>query len=321
MSSLSYGGIELAVPTEAAREAVEKYISTADAYEFQYAYGCINNPYNIAFSEMYNLPIKLGQLYWPRGASRWTVGHFLATAPQLEFIRPLAYVDGAHKALPLVMDDDLGFVVTELFMLPPRPLFQDFPKLGTYRDLQGLYLVTLVDERYFWWNTSTALHITPSTSTWEGVYAAIVAALGIADWSHDDINAAYLDPNSQILTTYRYLPLLFDAVAQMVGQVIVRDTAGGVRGQSPQTAKGIADTNNSNMLAQKVRYAGGDFRFINPFDDQCDLDAMVPKSVKVIFPVTFDGSPNNTWFSVEKTLASLSLTGFTEYGGHTGGVD
>ena len=62
-------------------------------------------------------------MYWPRGASRWAVGYFLATLSQLNAIRAVVYAHASYVAAPLVLNDETGRVVTtNLWMLPPRQI-------------------------------------------------------------------------------------------------------------------------------------------------------------------------------------------------------
>src|SRR5579864_8807909 len=127
-----YASVPLANLTEyqpGVRERIERFISTLDVRE------CYRTqwPAGLHSQQTFNLPAgnfpyhapKLGSLFWPAGAWNWAIGHFLVTDSSLQSIRQPAYSQGTLHALPFRIDDGMGGVMqTNLFMLPPRPIFQ-----------------------------------------------------------------------------------------------------------------------------------------------------------------------------------------------------
>src|SRR5258707_1347925 len=140
---LTYAGVPLLSPTKETADWVEKHISPNDTHPWAEPLTGKNRSYYTITGGNVERPIKLGTLYWPTGASRWAVGYFLASAGEIGSIRQKVYASGSYVTQPLVMDDGKRKITTNLWMLPPRRLAQ----LPNYN---GLYLLTLVDDRYFW---------------------------------------------------------------------------------------------------------------------------------------------------------------------------
>jgi hypothetical protein len=80
-------------------------------------------------------------------------------------------------------------------MLPPRPLAE----LGGSFD--GLYLVTLVDERYYWQNMPVRLPIQQGM-TWDYLLNELAIVLGIVLYTNSPIEDVYGKPelDSQLWT-------------------------------------------------------------------------------------------------------------------------
>lgn len=167
-------------------------------------------------------PIKIGTLSWPQGASRWAMGHFIATEGQLAQIRQKVYQVLASQttvdptatpgAATLQLDDGTTTIdVPNMYMLPPRPLGQNpfntghINTLANNNDLiqwnlprqelwlaenpanpeavaEPFYLVTFVDARWFWWNISPSVNLGTAT-TWDAVFSSLA----------DDINGFLTD--------------------------------------------------------------------------------------------------------------------------------
>lgn len=229
----SYGGIPLCVPTPEIKGWVRDHIRLEDIYPFSLADRIRHTQDHLPRQEPLRDTVQVGTLRWPRGASRWAVGHYLATSAQLERIRDLAYSGPAEdqsQPLPLVLGRGTFRISTDLFLLPSLPLSKaPFPAHN------GLHLLTLVDDRYWWWYRAATVTIDPGTTTWDALYTGLATALGVTlVW--DAIDAAYLKPTDDFDTQYGHLPPLLDAVASSVGQVVVRDLDGVVYAQSPATA-------------------------------------------------------------------------------------
>jgi hypothetical protein len=293
---LSYAGVPLLVPTPEMAGWVAANLDPSALWEFQ----SLAWPGHRRILHWTHTPapppprVRLGVLRWPRGASRFAVFHGLATDAQLDLIRPQLQGPSLFLPAPFVMswDDaalplagvtrEVASVETLLYMLPPRPLQQIADRLPGRRDL---YLITLVDERYFWWYKTTFIPVTAGTTTWAQLYTAIGDALGVAI-EVDPVELAYLTPPAGLAAAYEYLPLLLDAVAFNVGHRVTRALDGTVRAEAPLAAADRADGNATLLLSARSRQAGGEIHLspLRPWaDGLTDLPAVLPDAVRVVF--------------------------------------
>jgi hypothetical protein len=323
--SITYAGVELSVANPEVAVWVESAITVADVYEFSRLHwpglSGITFPGTLQERGQPDRPVKLGSLWWPKGVSRWAVGHFLVTKSELDQIRPVVYQNGTGyiSGLFTMDDEDTGTpavphqstsIQTYLFMLPPRPLAQN-AVVGTSNVDDELYLLTLVDERYFLWRPAAQLFITENKTTWKTLYNALAVEIGIT-LTIDPIAPAYLFPSGQFSTFYEHVPPILDAVAYNVGQRIVRQLDGTYKAESATTALadeltnlGQTDFADSGASPWK-KLAGGLFRLRG---DQLlnDLNSLVPSFVDVVFPGTgCDGAYIST--------VSLKSLNIQEYG-------
>ncbi len=195
-------------------------------------------------------PNRIGVLRWPTTASRFACAHYLATQDDLDAIRSVIYQGSTYLPATLTLDAADGSSVSpSMYLLPARPLQQ----IGG----EGFYLLTLVDERFFWWSRAANISVVGGTTTWAQLYASIATGLGIT-LTVDAIPAAYLKPPAALGTAYEALPLLLDAVAACVGQRVVRQLDGSVRAWSVTASR-------DSVLAQlaavpaSAAFAGGVF--------------------------------------------------------------
>ncbi len=250
-------------------------------------------------------PVKVGSLWWPRDASRFACGHFLATESQLALIRGRT---SPQSGGVLQISDGTTTISPTMFLLPPRPLSQNAPDAAHLSQWtlpcpafpspgEPLYLITLVDIRYFWWDSSGSIVADGSTS-WTAFMTAIFQALQFGvSLSIDAIPGAYQKPPPGLTSYLPYLPMLLDLCAYSVGQRICRTLDGNVFSQSATTAIGKMQ---GQIDANKERLAGG--QMATP-----DLGSVTPSNVQVVFPAT---SPTLAPKSVKVSLSSLGLPGF-----------
>ncbi len=170
--------------------------------------------------------VKPYSWFYPVGATRWGVFRGLATS---SMVKAMLTATGGTAAGEFVMKmvpkapgtitDARYTVTTDLFMLPPRPL-------GETRGYDGLYLITLVDERWYWQGTPVSLRVT-SRSTWAGLIQDISTALGVSI-TLPVIPPEYgqPEPDSQLWTDSESSPVLLDAIALNLGCQVVRKLDG-----------------------------------------------------------------------------------------------
>jgi hypothetical protein len=270
----TYGGIGLAKATPELTEWVAANVPLSEVCAFRHQPRARLHNLNWPAPEFLRRPVRLGSLCWPVGASRWAVGHYLATEGQLAEIRALAYAidlpnqTQSYTALDLVLDDGnadadgnpTGKITASLWMLPPYPLAQNHATATQWllpqtvnENEEPLYLLTLVDDRYFWWDRAADLTVTEGETTWAQLFTALGTALGVTIVV-DTIPAAYLFPPAELGTAYEYLPLVLDAAAASVGHRVVRLLDGTVATQGPATA---AAKVNLQLGLEYARMAGG----------------------------------------------------------------
>jgi hypothetical protein len=246
-------------------------------------------------------PTKIGSLYWPTGAAKFAVGHYIVQESQLAAIR------AAGGKGPLIISDGQRSISPVMRMLAARPVERVHGNLvdangnvvivnGKPLPIPALYIVTLADDRLDWWFRAGKITVDGTTTTWAQLYAQIATALGITITA-DTVPAAYLVPSNELTLDYPTLPLLLDAVAFSCGQRIVRRTDGTVLALNATSGQ-AAFAANLNLA---VRLEGDVFDLV-PYA-QTDLNTILPSSVTVTFP----GQGGPTWIE-QVTLTSLSLS-------------
>jgi len=171
-----------------------------------------------------------------------------------------------------------------MYMLPPRPLGE------TAGLVDGLYLVTLVDERY-WWQYVSASLLGSGDYTWDSLLIELESALGIT-LAYDPIPLVYGTPeyDSYFWTNIESAAALLDAVAYNIGRVVVRRYDGTYELDTPAESVVIAQTNRGDVN-QLYRVAGGDLFLqsgttalpVKGLDNS--RNTVVPAGVTVTFPL------------------------------------
>lgn len=203
-------------------------------------------------------PWQIGKFFWPVGATRFAWAQYLVHGKDLEAIRAETTAGRSIQSQPLILADGTYNIAPEMWALAARPIQQPY-QTSEFAGIEGnLYLLTLVDDRYYWRQTPmTGVVIEPGTTTWEDLYAMIGSALSVGI-DFEDIPAAYLKPAADLVARFQFLPQLLDAVAFSVGQRIVRTYDGEVLAQAVATARGNVDRQwNANPWGDQ---AGGRFR-------------------------------------------------------------
>lgn len=254
--------------------------------------------------------VKVGQWYYPVGATRWSVFRGLATSSQVKAMLAATYNPvnptpaqwpigffpervnaGSIPALlsitaqPLNPISELGYTVESMmYMLPPRPL-------GETLGADGLFLITLVDSRYFWQYapTSALMAIIPTLSTWEGYIANLATALGVEINFSSPIPEAYTgpEPDSQLWINMENCAVLLDAIAYNLGCRVVRNLNGSYTLQRPAESAETITLNRSVTSSQRL--AGGNIfdptPTLNTGSRATAVNQVLPNSVNVSFPL------------------------------------
>jgi len=241
-----------------------------------------------------NPQIRIGDWYYPTGACRWSVFRGLASSTQVKLMlqettgRSPAFLN--MRAVPNPFDVGASAapytLASLMYMLPPRPLAEH----GNQYD--GLFLVTLVDERYYWSNLPVSL-LGFGDRTWGALLDRIQAVLGVSI-DYDPIPSIYTFPeyDSQLWTSQESAAALLDAIAANIGCVVVRRLDGTYRLMSARESEALV-LSNRGLPTSLVRVAGGDSYHSNtPPSKAGDLrsgfNTVVPDVIQVSFPEYVD---------------------------------
>ncbi len=245
----------------------------------------------LAWKDNFDCPAKtrIGEWYYPTGASRFSVFRGLATSTMVKQIQeessggptPLTFT---MKAVPQGPGEFLeaSYTLSSLmYVLPPRPLAEHG---GRY---DGLFLITLVDERYYGIGTPCSLTVSEGT-TWDTLLTALGASLGLS-LSYSALDAVYgvPEPDSQLWANKEDAAVLLDAVACNLGRVVVRDLDGTYHLYTHAESYALAVANRGNA-GSVVRTAGGDIFYSGSVFKTGSLvpfkNSIVPGRIDVTFP-------------------------------------
>jgi|LakMenEpi13Jul12_1017406.scaffolds.fasta_scaffold00009_21 hypothetical protein len=299
--------------------------------------------------------LQLGQLYWPTGAKRFGCGLFLVSSDFLEKLPKFdlsgsadsedtlgglrSTVNHLHRYTSKNLDLSEGYkpLQAKMWMLPPRPLFQQ-RRVPTglaentaripYPHLNGIWVLPLVDDRYFWWNFTTGDFKLPTCTSWENLFKAIFKNLGYTDSQIiiDPISVDYLFPHSIFRTASQLtkVPLLLDTIAHSCGTRIILNYDGSVRVMNAQKSFEEDSTRYSTSNTQR---SGGFGSLISTAKDSMasnySTNSDITKSetefkkLKSIMRDTAGVIPRAISFLMS---GSVYATVTTEGGGETGNV-
>lgn len=262
--------------------------STTPAYFNRNLQSVARRPDNGSFD---NPVIRINEWFYPNNASRWSVFRGLASSSQINSILRAtngitpatfeikAHPDGAKKANTRVTDYTVS---TSMYCLPPRPLAEHGG------EFDGLYLITLVDERYQWQYQPVSLRVRLGT-TWQNLIDDLATALGVSISLSSSIENVYSYPNpdSQLWCNFEAAPVLLDAIAWNIGRVLVRNLAGTYTLLTPTESRVRALANRGTSSI--VRTAGGDIFTsgigLNVGNLNPSKNSIVPSEIKVSFPL------------------------------------
>jgi hypothetical protein len=200
-------------------------------------------------------PPRINSLYWPTGATRWARGYFLATGKNKNLITAQAHSAGGNSPLNLVWGDPVVRtpLTASMWLLPPRPVSRVAAPYDS--EEEQLWLLPLVDSRYWWRERPTGDLEISSSTTWEALFSALGSALGITVALPTAVAASYLSPDTYEFTRrYENAAMMLDAAALSVGKRIVRRCDGTVRAESNADAQAVI-TSNAGLPA--ALQAGG----------------------------------------------------------------
>jgi hypothetical protein len=309
---VSYAGVTLLRTTSQAAEWVARNMSTEDLNLFT------PRPLQNSSPSCWPLPlvsrsgpVKLGTLFWPTGATRFAVGHFLASGEQVQQIKDQVIQNGQYTAAPLVLNSGEEAIFPDMWLLPPRPLSFDLQTSSESLYPNGLYLLTFVDDRYYWWSQYTSNLVPDGSTTWQDLIDAASMALGVTTVV-DPIDPAYLVPGPSFAPFYSPAPSLLDAIAYSIGMRVVRDLGGTVYLTGPDTTL-IQIRQNIQDQINHLK-AGG--QMFSPRWGKLDSNQVLPSQLLLLFPRDNFLDGDDPLYSVVANLVDQDLfTGSTGYPG------
>ena len=249
-------------------------------------------------------PLRINSLYWPTGAARWAFGLFLVDQNTNDSI--VEALPGNATAAQLIIADSSfnsvvepdGFTVdrngraalsTAMFCLPPRQV----------SPTDSLWLLPLVDVRYYWQFRLVPPSFTPAT--WDDAFGTLGTALGITVNS-SAVDSAFCSPDFDLLAVEgTNAALMLDAMAASVGQRIIRQPSGDVWSYDATESGTEFDDNISGVTRtqneKSTQLAGGDFSAES-------LTDITPEKVSVMFP---GATPDDPLVVVDELASSHTL--------------
>jgi len=241
-------------------------------------------------------PIKINQLYWPTGAQRWGIFYGLARQKDLLGIYGLpprggAAIDRLTLGISDADQNTYQIDVDGMTLLPPVSI--DFVPPGKRSQADGLYIIPIVDQRYFWqWQSTGDLTITSGT-TWASLFGTIATAIN-AVLALSPIHTFYLTPSIEDLTRdYGNAAAMLDAMSHSVGHRIVMELNGIVKSQTFF----VADDPISQNLASGWKGVSGGAKSVH-LDAANELIrdgafhyTVVPDAVRISFPRLCENAP------------------------------
>ncbi len=171
-----------------------------------------------------------------------------------------------------------------------------------------LYLLTLVDERFWWWYKPVTISESNLTS-WDTLLTQIANALGVAIVQDTPVESAYLAPTKRWITSKAPACVMLDAVAYALNRRVVRRIDGSVRLEAWLPAAQWASLQYDNYANTLKERTGGGRLWMS------DVQRSVPAGLDVTVGKTIAGVPQGDLYSLNEPLSTLNIA---QYGGFTG---
>lgn len=224
------------------------------------------------------------------GATRFAFGLFLVDGKSLEKIIA-AVGDTGSGTLSLTNDATSKGLDIAAYMLSPHKLSSIREVAGsgseTFTDETQLYLLPLVDQRYFWqWKDVGYLSVTDST-TWDSLIDTIQTQLGVDVLVTTPIETRYGRPDPTEFTRYyENAAVLLDAVAASLGRRVTVSPAGAVELSTPSDAATAYSAGIEGLAGQETPIPlAGDSNTLAE-------SSRKPETIRVVFPRCSGGTPD-----------------------------
>lgn len=281
---ITYAGIPLTPTAESAQAAATAWWHghRLDQFQFQ-GYTQPNAQHLPVPFWPQREPPRIGVLSWPTGADRYALCQLAITGAQRTQL--LRAIGSSPSAQSLVFSDGSTTITAPMYVVGLTPISQR-------ADSKEYYLLSLTDERYFWWMSGA--QSTPSSfSSWADLLGQLFTGISVTPVI-ETIPSAYLTPtNARWNLGVEPIPLIIEACARTIGSRVVRSRAGVVTVQRA-TAAQTADAARWLQIRYQV-LSGGQV-------PASDVALGLPAECVTQF---FDGS------AASVTLASLGLSTVT----------
>ena len=167
---------------------------------------------------------ELSKFIWPNDASRFACGLFVAT--QAQYTTILAKVDAATPRVPAKLEigqsSGTSIISTDMYLLDPVHV------VGVPGSDQSLYLLPLVDSRYFFMQGAPAAWDLTGKDTWDTWFDEAFLGLGVGTYWGPVIATEYRKPGGLYYPQANtpFLPLILDSAAFTVNRRVVKKLNG-----------------------------------------------------------------------------------------------
>ena len=229
--------------------------------------------------------IRVNQLYWPTGAARWSKGYFLFHKSQIDAIKSSSS-DG-DTPLTLEITDGTTTISPSMYHLPPRKITSVNP------DDNNLYLLPVVDERYYWQFSDSNSTGIDEDDTWASLFTYLEGELGGTITLTTAADASYFKPDYiEFSRKHENIATLIDAACHSIGHRFVYGLDNSRKSMSYTTS----DTTLTSNIASYVRIAGG------------TLDSPPETGIATIFPTAKGGVPDGLFYDEQNAAGSITAT-------------
>lgn len=253
---------------------------------------------------------KLNTWYRPVGACRWAFGLFLASTDQKNAILNQVGSGNPERVLRFEYPEGVGRS-WRARLLCPRPVS------ASVTDPHGLWILPIVDERYYWQYIGLGGVSITDGATWESVMQSCATALGIT-LNIDTIPAAYGSPDTVSFNAGRNANAaqVLDACAWSVGHRIILEymaAPGGPDSYYPGVYRSCSWSTSTSRRTYNLSIpnAGGALQSGTLTPASLNFAAANPAAIRVVFQKWANGIPLDEYYSKTCNAADYTSNGST----------
>lgn len=310
-----YNELPFTVVTPEFRKWWKRYSPEPSDHQFSSLAGVPWNNWGIKYDQQF-AKMEPGKLWWPTGASRFGVYTGIADKDTVDAWRVATEGEDdesvTRNGLQFNMTDRTNEMIQKtMYMLPPRPL-------AFYQTRKPSYLVTLVDERYWWWFRNTEDLADDPAADWHDLFEIFRTTLGYDadEWSFTAPDAKYQLPGDLLaMASHMPIAILMDAAAWSIGcRVVVDfdDPDGAFIGKVYIMPLADSITNRNAAFPGKQVLSGGYFDMRSASSPLKDASCILPKMVSVSYERIDEGT-GEVVGRTAYTVNTVDVSGFEGY--------